>query len=59
MSNEKIDQPLKLYRSLLRIRRVEEALADKYSEQEMRCPMHLCIGQEAIAVGVFAALSKK
>src|SRR4030065_166070 len=23
----------------------------------MRCPMHLCIGQEAIAVGVCAALS--
>ena len=58
MSNEKIDQPLKLYRSLLRIRRVEEALADKYSEQEMRCPMHLCIGQEAIAVGVCEALGK-
>lgn len=45
-----------LYRSLLRIRRLEEALADRYAEQEMRCPMHLCIGQEAIAVGVCAAL---
>jgi pyruvate dehydrogenase E1 component alpha subunit len=42
---------------MLRIRRVEEALADRYAEQEMRCPMHLCIGQEAIAVGVCAALS--
>lgn len=41
---------------MLRIRRVEEALADRYAEQEMRCPMHLCIGQEAIAVGVCAAL---
>lgn len=45
-----------LYRSMLRIRRVEEALADRYAEQEMRCPMHLCIGQEAIATGVCAAL---
>jgi pyruvate dehydrogenase E1 component alpha subunit len=44
------------YRAMLRIRRVEEALADRYAEQEMRCPMHLCIGQEAIAVGVCAAL---
>jgi len=35
---------------------VEEALADRYSEQEMRCPMHLCIGQEAIAVGVSSSL---
>jgi pyruvate dehydrogenase E1 component alpha subunit len=41
---------------MLRIRRVEEALAKRYAEQEMRCPMHLCIGQEAIAVGVGAAL---
>jgi len=37
---------------MLRIRRAEEMLADRYSEQEMRCPMHLCIGQEAVAVGV-------
>lgn len=48
-----------LYRSMLRIRRVEEALADRYAEQEMRCPMHLCIGQEAIATGVCAALDAK
>jgi TPP-dependent pyruvate/acetoin dehydrogenase alpha subunit len=47
----------KLYHSMLRIRRIEEALAKRYAEQEMRCPMHLCIGQEAIAVGVGATLS--
>jgi TPP-dependent pyruvate/acetoin dehydrogenase alpha subunit len=45
-----------LYRSILRIRRIEEALAHRYAEQEMRCPMHLCIGQEAIAVGVCEAM---
>ncbi|BCB26939.1 acetoin dehydrogenase [Sulfurimicrobium lacus] len=49
-------QPARLFKSMLRIRRIEEALADRYAEQEMRCPMHLCIGQEAIAVGVCAAL---
>ena len=48
-----------LLRSMLRIRRVEEALADRYTEQKMRCPMHLCIGQEAIAAGVCAALRKE
>jgi len=48
---------LGLLRSMLRIRRVEEAIADRYAEQEMRCPVHLCIGQEAIAVGICAALS--
>jgi len=46
----------KLLYSMLRIRRIEEALAKRYAEQEMRCPMHLCIGQEAIAVGVGMSL---
>lgn len=40
------------YKSMLKIRRVEEVLADRYQEQEIRCPMHLSIGQEAIASGV-------
>ncbi len=47
-----------LFHSMLRIRRIEEALARKYAEQEMRCPIHLCVGQEAIAVGVCAALNQ-
>lgn len=41
-----------LYLSMLRIRMVEEKIAELYSEQEMRCPVHLSIGQEAVAVGV-------
>jgi pyruvate dehydrogenase E1 component alpha subunit len=51
--NDRLD----LYRAMLRIRLTEEALAARYGEQEMRCPMHLCIGQEAIAVGVSANLT--
>ena len=42
--------------SMLRIRIVEETIADRYEDQEMRCPTHLSIGQEAIAVGVCTAL---
>lgn len=41
----------------LRIRRIEEKVADKYSEQEMRCPVHLSIGQEGVAVGVASQLN--
>ncbi len=41
-----------LYFEMLRIRLVEEKIAELYSEQEMRCPVHLSIGQEAVAVGV-------
>ena len=48
-----------LYRNMLRIRMVEEKIAKLYSEQEMRCPVHLSIGQEAPAVGVCALLNKK
>ena len=36
---------------------VDEAIAELYAEQEMRCPVHLSIGQEAAAVGVCAALN--
>lgn len=38
-----------LYRTMLRIRMVEEEIALRYPEQEMRCPVHLSIGQEAPA----------
>ena len=48
---------VQLYRAMFRIRLIEESIADKYSEQKMRCPTHLSIGQEAIAVGVSANLS--
>lgn len=45
--------------SMLRIRRVEEVIVDLYPEQEMRCPVHLCIGQEAVSAGVCENLSKE
>ncbi len=50
------DEKRKVFRSLLRVRRVEETIAREYAAQEMRCPVHLSIGQEAIAVGVSTAL---
>ncbi|MEK7544049.1 MAG: thiamine pyrophosphate-dependent dehydrogenase E1 component subunit alpha [Patescibacteria group bacterium] len=53
----KIDKTL--FYQTLRIRMVEEAIAREYPKQEMRCPTHLCIGQEAIAAGVCAALAKE
>jgi len=41
-----------LYRSMLRIRMVEEEIANRYSEWKMRCPTHLSIGQEGVAVAI-------
>lgn len=47
-----MDKAIELYHKMLRIRLVEEALADEYAKQEMKCPMHLYIGQEAVAAGI-------
>ena len=49
--NDKIIDPLDAYRRMLRIRLTEETIAARYAEWEMRCPTHLSIGQEAVAVG--------
>ncbi len=48
-----------LQHAMFRIRLVEEAIARRYSEEKMRCPVHLAIGQEAIAVGVCANLTNE
>lgn len=45
-----------MYEMMLRIRKFEEKIAEVYPEQQMRCPTHLSIGQEAAAVGVCTAL---
>jgi pyruvate dehydrogenase E1 component alpha subunit len=42
---------------MLRIRRAEESIAAMVESGEARCPCHLYIGQEAIAVGVCATLT--
>ena len=45
-----------LYQNLIRVRLTEEAIVAEYGNQEMKCPVHLSIGQEAAAVGVCVAL---
>src|SRR5262249_18308646 len=46
---------LELYRMMYLIRRTEEILmAEYHPANEMRCPMHFCVGQEAMP----AALSR-
>ncbi|MHB1423420.1 MAG: thiamine pyrophosphate-dependent dehydrogenase E1 component subunit alpha [Gemmataceae bacterium] len=46
----------RLYKSLYRIRQVEEALARVYPTDKIKSPIHLSIGQEAVSVGVCEAL---
>jgi len=45
-----------LYYKMLKIRACEESLVEPILNGEVRCPVHLCSGEEAIAVGVCAAL---
>jgi len=47
-----------LYASMVRIRMIEERIAEIYPDREIRSPTHLYIGQEAVAAGVCAALGR-
>lgn len=47
-----------LYHDMLRIRKVQLKIESLYHLDEMKTPVHLCIGQEAIAVGVCANLER-
>jgi TPP-dependent pyruvate/acetoin dehydrogenase alpha subunit len=49
----------RLYRSLYRIRRIEEEVARVYPTDKIKSPVHLSIGQEAVSVGVCEALEPR
>lgn len=50
------EEVLRLYRKLLLARLCEEKIRAEYAKNEMKTPVHLGIGQEAIAVGVCHSL---
>jgi len=45
-----------LYRKMLEIRLCEESFVEPILKGNVKCPVHLCTGEEAISVGVCAAL---
>ena len=49
---------LNLFEKIYKIRKVETKISNKYKHQKMRCPVHLSIGQEAVAAGVCQSLNK-
>ncbi len=49
---------LRLYESMLLIRKFEEKIAEIYHTDAIKSPVHLSIGQEAVAVGVCDILTK-
>lgn len=46
----------RIYRSMFRIRKMEERVADIYPSDQIKSPVHLSIGQESPSVGVCEAL---
>jgi TPP-dependent pyruvate/acetoin dehydrogenase alpha subunit len=48
-----------LYWTMTRIRLCEESLVEPILKGDVKCPVHLYTGEEAIATGVCAALTKK
>ena len=57
LKNFSEQQTLEFYRSMFLIRRSEEEIADLSLRQEIKTPVHLAIGQEAIAVGITSSLT--
>src|SRR5437899_12218637 len=57
---ERINNPAaRLYRSMYLIRRVEEEIIRLYPTDKIKSPVHLSIGQEAVAVAVCDQLDKR
>jgi len=48
----------KMYRTMVKTRKFEEKVAGLIEDGEIKCPCHLYIGEEAVAVGVYSALRK-
>lgn len=57
MTGRAEDPLIEIYRKLLLIRRFEERVQDLFAEGKISGTCHLCIGQEAVAVGVCGALA--
>jgi len=57
----KINKKIKtdLLKDMLTTRLLEEEIVKEYPRKEIRCPVHLSIGQEAISAGVSKILKKE
>ena len=51
---------IRLYRFMVRLRACQEALVSEYHPaDEMRCPVHFCIGQEAVPAALALVVNEK
>lgn len=59
MDNMDADKTKKMYHAMVRIREFEESLIPLINDGTIKTPVHLCCGQEAVAVGVCSALREQ
>jgi TPP-dependent pyruvate/acetoin dehydrogenase alpha subunit len=60
MSDPLLEARLEVYRMMYLIRRAEELLMEEYHPaDEMRCPMHFCVGQEAMPAALANVLRRE
>lgn len=52
MASVSPEERQRIYRAMQRIRRIEEEVARLYPSDRIKSPVHLSIGQEAVAVGI-------
>ena len=59
LRNTKREDLLSFYEKMMGIRLAEEKLADEIINNNIKCPVHLSIGQESIATGISHSLDLK
>ena len=57
--NKKKSIILKLLKEMYLVRLTDTYIAEKYSEQKMRCPIHLSLGQEGPSAAMCLNLKLK
>ena len=58
--SENIETAKSLYKFMLRLRACEDRLSEEYHPaDEMRCPVHFCVGQESVPAAISAILDKE
>jgi len=58
LKTNKLKLNLELYKKVYLIRKSEDTIIKYYMEDEMKTPVHLSVGEEAIAAGVCQAIDK-
>ena len=59
LDNVNIDVIKSLYKFMYRLRLCEQSLIDEYHPaDEMKCPVHFCVGQEAIPAVISNLISE-